>query len=233
MKFSTGTTGRSSRVCDQHLRQLRPERVLLRSIPNARLARDQAAWKQVQSSDEQLCVGEVLSQLATMPREGLDPEALWMLGEQHGYEVQIGWSAARADGAFDATFTERSQLVSRGGARIAPVALPQDWRQLASDPVRALLMQQLGTRLRERLMLALPEYMVPAQFIVLETLPLNANGKLDRKALPEPEYLHTGNYEAPQGELEEALARIWVAGAGHGAHRSGATTSSSWAVTRS
>ena len=63
--------------------------------------------------------------------------------------------------------------------------------------------------LRERLGQALPDYMVPSVLVVLEALPLNANGKVDRKALPEPGYESGRAYEAPQGEVEEALARIW------------------------
>jgi hypothetical protein len=45
--------------------------------------------------------------------------------------------------------------------------------------------------------------------MVLEQLPLNANGKVDRKQLPEPEFTGSDRYEAPQGEVEEALAGIW------------------------
>ncbi|HEY7768546.1 amino acid adenylation domain-containing protein, partial [Longimicrobium sp.] len=59
---------------------------------------------------------------------------------------------------------------------------------------------------------SLPEYMVPAAFVALEQLPLNANGKVDRKALPAPEgssYARAG-YEAPLGEVEAALAEIWA-----------------------
>ncbi|MDQ0569064.1 amino acid adenylation domain-containing protein [Variovorax paradoxus] len=65
-------------------------------------------------------------------------------------------------------------------------------------------------RLREHLGRALPDYMVPSLVVVLETLPLNANGKVDRKALPEPERASTQAYEAPQGGTEEALAAIWT-----------------------
>jgi amino acid adenylation domain-containing protein len=66
--------------------------------------------------------------------------------------------------------------------------------------------------LREHLRLSLPEYMVPSAFVALERIPLTPNGKLDRKALPAPEGDAYGqrSYEAPLGEVEEALAGIWA-----------------------
>uniref|UniRef100_UPI0032E03751 phosphopantetheine-binding protein n=1 Tax=Azotobacter salinestris TaxID=69964 RepID=UPI0032E03751 len=64
--------------------------------------------------------------------------------------------------------------------------------------------------LRERLGRVLPDYMVPGALVVLEALPLNANGKVDRKALPAPERAGERAYAAPQGEAEEALAAIWA-----------------------
>jgi amino acid adenylation domain-containing protein len=58
---------------------------------------------------------------------------------------------------------------------------------------------------------ALPEYMIPAAFIELESLPLTPNGKLNRLALPQPNYAGaTREYEAPVGDTEVALARIWA-----------------------
>ncbi|WP_175213181.1 non-ribosomal peptide synthetase, partial [Achromobacter aegrifaciens] len=63
--------------------------------------------------------------------------------------------------------------------------------------------------LRERLGRQLPDYMVPGAIVVLESLPLNANGKVDRKALPEPGLESMRAYEAPQGEVEQVLAAIW------------------------
>jgi syringomycin synthetase protein SyrE len=65
--------------------------------------------------------------------------------------------------------------------------------------------------LRAHLRTALPEYMVPIAFVQLIMLPLTANGKIDRKALPAPDLssLSVRAYEPPQGEIEEALATIW------------------------
>ena len=66
--------------------------------------------------------------------------------------------------------------------------------------------------LRALLLGSLPEYMVPAAYVRLESLPLTPNGKLDRKALPAPDsdaYARQ-RYEAPQGEMEIAMAGIWA-----------------------
>ncbi|AJE23910.1 non-ribosomal peptide synthetase [Azotobacter chroococcum] len=64
--------------------------------------------------------------------------------------------------------------------------------------------------IRQRLAEALPDYMVPAQLVVLERLPLTPAGKLDRAALPEPQWQASDDYEAPQGDSERILAEIWA-----------------------
>ncbi|MFE4201638.1 gramicidin S non-ribosomal peptide synthetase GrsB [Aneurinibacillus aneurinilyticus] len=65
--------------------------------------------------------------------------------------------------------------------------------------------------LRSYLAKSLPSYMIPNYFIQLDTMPLTPNGKVDRKALPEPQTigLMTREYVAPRNEIEAQLAFIW------------------------
>jgi acyl carrier protein len=82
----------------------------------------------------------------------------------------------------------------------APQALVSDSDQLIADELRAFLQNKL------------PEYMIPTTFVVLDKLPLSANGKVDRKALPEPKSSDVGvplAYAPPRDGLEGALADIW------------------------
>ncbi|WDE02122.1 non-ribosomal peptide synthetase [Thalassomonas actiniarum] len=64
--------------------------------------------------------------------------------------------------------------------------------------------------LKAQLQQVLPEYMVPSAFVMIEQWPLNANGKIDKKALPSPDsQALQGEYVAPQTQIEQTLTQIW------------------------
>ncbi|WP_159052119.1 non-ribosomal peptide synthetase, partial [Streptomyces niveiscabiei] len=67
-----------------------------------------------------------------------------------------------------------------------------------------------AAELRAHAAAVLPEYMVPSAFVTLDAIPLNANGKVDRAALPEPEGPGTDQYTAPRTESERVLVDIWT-----------------------
>ncbi len=70
--------------------------------------------------------------------------------------------------------------------------------------------------LRTELLQTLPEYMVPAAFVELESIPLTTNGKLDKRALPEPaaQQLDQGRYVAPRTPAEARMAAVWAEAVG-------------------
>jgi thioesterase superfamily protein/AMP-binding enzyme/phosphopantetheine binding protein len=89
---------------------------------------------------------------------------------------------------------------------------PGDKRLVAYYTIRSDAAAAGAEALRAHLAASLPEYMVPAAYVRLEALPLTANGKLDRHVLPAPDSsaFAAKGYEAPVGETEERLARIWA-----------------------
>nr|BBH87141.1 hypothetical protein KTC_18920 [Thermosporothrix sp. COM3] len=78
---------------------------------------------------------------------------------------------------------------------------------VAQDQAQAPTAEQL----RQHLHASLPDYMIPSHFLVLPHFPLNANGKLDRRALPAPSLSATSTNEAPRSPLEAQLHSIWQA----------------------
>ncbi|MCP4155136.1 MAG: amino acid adenylation domain-containing protein, partial [bacterium] len=67
-----------------------------------------------------------------------------------------------------------------------------------------------GEDMRRYMQEELPDYMIPSHYVQLETIPLTPNGKVDRKALPEPTVKAEENYTAPANRVEEALVDIWT-----------------------
>ncbi|MFE7610155.1 amino acid adenylation domain-containing protein [Streptomyces celluloflavus] len=112
--------------------------------------------------------------------------------------------------------------VSEAAALALPVPAPQDGgsQEGGVDEPRLRLAGYLvpapghrpdPTELRAALGAQLPAYMVPSVLVVVDALPLTANGKLDRAALPEPPAQEGGAYTAPRTPTEEAIAELWGA----------------------
>jgi amino acid adenylation domain-containing protein len=87
-------------------------------------------------------------------------------------------------------------VVARGGRLAGYVAAD-------ADPA-------LSAALRQHLRELLPEHMVPASLTVLDAIPHTTSGKVDRRALPEPELPAAAEWEAPKTRTERTLARLWA-----------------------
>lgn len=104
-----------------------------------------------------------------------------------------------------------ARLIEHGAVREALV-LVRDERLVAYFTVRDGHAAPRIEDLREQVLQQLPEYMVPAAFVRLAAMPLTPNDKIDRKALPAPgaEHLLSRAYVPPEGDIEQAVARVWA-----------------------
>ncbi|MFJ5305072.1 non-ribosomal peptide synthase/polyketide synthase [Streptomyces sp. NPDC088350] len=136
---------------------------------------------------------------------GVDPEHLHELGTAAGYQVLTTWS--EQDGTYDAVFLKSAELRLTGGL-FRPGGGTQPY---ANDPTAARGASALVRRLREDLGRDLPDYMVPSAFVTVDGLPMNANGKLDVRALPDAEpAVALGGGRGPRTPQEEVLCRLFA-----------------------
>jgi acyl-CoA synthetase (AMP-forming)/AMP-acid ligase II/acyl carrier protein len=110
----------------------------------------------------------------------------------HGYRVELG----EIEAALRAHESVRDAVVLLRDGELAAFVAP------AHVEARAL---------REHLKSRLPQYMVPASIALLDKLPLNANGKIDRQALVAFEFQKESKGNAARNDTEKVLAEIWAA----------------------
>jgi amino acid adenylation domain-containing protein len=190
-----------------------PAQLAVRGMHNARIKPDVCLLQVIDSAPDSATVRDVraAAAAAAAAEPGVEPEALYALAERLGYTVHV------QDGP-DASAGELAAIFRRGiAAQMPTVSAPNEeqlLRQYTNEPLRAQVIRNVGTELRNALEARLPSYMVPGAFVVLEAFPLNPNGKINRRALPAPETDRpdlAAEFVAPQGSLESVLASIWSA----------------------
>ncbi|MEZ2221793.1 amino acid adenylation domain-containing protein [Rhizobium sp. RCC_161_2] len=103
-------------------------------------------------------------------------------------------------------------LVSQPEIRQAVVILREDpgqGKRLVAYLVSAHGEAVDGPDVSARLAHSLPSHMIPSAYVTLSTIPLNVNGKIDRHALPAPQWQIQEGFVAPRSEAEKMIARIW------------------------
>jgi amino acid adenylation domain-containing protein len=198
------------------VREQNPEALVVRGVPNARLADIAAALAELDQAD----AGDPAPVLAPRPGAhragGLHPELWWQLGRRLGFATTVGWTPDAADGRYTvllaAPGTRDRWIADQPAATIRP-------EDTSTDPAFARTAAALVPRLRAHLKDRLPDYMVPSAFVPLTRFPINSNGKLDRAALPAavPDTVADTEVAAePATAAERILAEIWdeVLGAG-------------------
>ena len=145
--------------------QLSAVRIL--DVPNKRVAGDLAAVQLLWSADDSELVGDLRDRIPRDVDAGQNPETFWRLSDRD-YDVRVGSSPHSADGSFDVALARRGQRTPS----LERIAAHSGRGPLATDPMAAAYLQQLGLELGKILQERLPEALVPAAVLALHEMPV-------------------------------------------------------------
>lgn len=204
----------------RHLEDQRPDAMQFVGISDSRLAEATAIYHLVRAAPrEDTPVSALRAALAATPAQStVSPAAFAALEESLPYRADIAYSGGEDPlGRYDVTLIRSDLPAARRRVRSSAGYLDRDRSPAAGQsytnaPLRNRVTQSYVATLRGYLKERVPDYMIPAHIVPLDALPLNANGKIDRHALPAPDIARISpgrGFDAPLTAPEIALARVW------------------------
>ncbi|MFJ3232907.1 amino acid adenylation domain-containing protein [Streptomyces sp. NPDC086787] len=178
------------------VRGLGGQAVRITGIPNARVTQEVAAARELRMEESE-----------SPDSVSLDPHEMAAWAERQGWQAALTWSGAAVDRFEAVLFTDTTTGHRVLSGTYVPVAAVGTW---INDPAAAAGITALPAILREHLAKTLPEYMVPSTIVPIGSVPLTANGKLDRAALPVPEHAAGVRGRLPSTPEEESLCEIFA-----------------------
>jgi amino acid adenylation domain-containing protein/non-ribosomal peptide synthase protein (TIGR01720 family) len=193
---------------EERMRAWKGEALVVRGVPDSRVAEPLALAHALTQASPGESAAFVAMEARRRASSAVDREALARAVEERSAHVALTYGAEL--GTVDLWIAARPPS---GGCLASPIAETSDgWERFISEPTRALRTRRLRSALRTYLRERLPEHMVPSAIVVLDRLPLNPNGKVDRAALPIPDARAGTSPVArtpPRDAVEHTLARIW------------------------
>ncbi|MHA7958668.1 non-ribosomal peptide synthase/polyketide synthase [Streptomyces sp. L500] len=162
-------------------------------IPNPRLADGVAAVRALDGADA----------VPPTSEPELDPEAVRRWAAAHGMRAVPTWSSQRWN-TYDVVLTDAPEAEP-----LAEVYRPAAAVEQANVPAVARTVGELVSELRSTLKGLLPDYMVPATITPIERIPVTPNGKIDRRALPDPEVM-VSDGRRPRTPQEQILCELYA-----------------------
>ncbi len=186
----------------------RPARLRVSGVPNGRLAREIAAVRALEAGETIDAVLAAYNGGRPLPGD-LDPEEFHALGARLGLQVDITWNAASVE-ELDVVFTDPGAATPLVEPYLPGAEPGAPLTSYTNAPAASRAVSGLVRSLRTYLSEHLPAYMVPAALITLDALPVTPNGKLDRKALPAPDFGTEAVGRPPRTPEEKVLCGVFA-----------------------
>lgn len=199
----------------QILAEINPQTLGIRNIPNARIFADVTAQKILAQKDCPDTVAQLKELVEKASQNVVEPEDICELSEKFSYIVNINWSQDQANGCYDVIFKHEEAIFTDtpdNDRKISSPVFLKPWLVYANNPVTENSTPQLVPQLRSFLKQKLADYMIPSNFVIMESFPLTPNGKIDRRSLPAPTHnrpVLESPFVPPHNTIHEELAEIW------------------------
>lgn len=190
------------------------DQIKLQNVPNKRLYEIDQWAKAIKENSSETKKSDLIQQVnAKQGYQSIDPEYFYVKGENAGYKTNV-FPNAHNPFYVDVVFLKKNlwdQEYSFNWGTDTIELLPIE--KYLNNPSLHAIQKEVSDHLKKELLDLLPDYMVPAHLVLIDAMPVNFNGKLDRKALPDlQDFIGTETtYIAPGNEIQTKLVELWKA----------------------